>query len=536
MATAREAYARHDWPTAHEAFRAAREAGELSTEDLYTLGEAAWWLGAVDESLDAWEEAYRRYLHGEQLRGAAMAALHIAVNLFLRGDGSVGAGWMSRAQRLVADDPDSAEHGYVHYLLEVEGALGGIVASAPGALEGLRASSQRIQDLGRRHGDPNLVAGGLMGEGRALVKAGRVAEGLPLLDEAMLAVLSRDMSPEWAGNVYCHLMSAAHELADTRRAIAWTEATSRWLESLPVAVLFTGICRVHRSQVHQLTGAWDLAEHEAAQVGADLVVIQPDNAAEGHYQVGEIRRLRGDIEGAHEAYQRAHHLGRDPQPGLALLQLAEGRPETAAAAVRTALLAAADDQLARSRLLAAQVEIALAAGDSPCAAVACEELETIAATFASSGLEVMARHARGALLLADGEPEAALPVLRETCRRWQEVEAPYDCARVRVLLADAYDALGDRDTAARERAAAVVAFERVGATAARPALPGGLTAREAEVLACVAAGRTNREVADELVISEKTVARHLSNIFTKLGVSSRTQAAAYAFDNALIPR
>jgi DNA-binding CsgD family transcriptional regulator len=545
LEAARDAYARRVWPEARAAFEAAREHTALSADDLYQLGDAAWWMGAMDEATHVWEEAYRHYLHGEQPRGAAMTALSVAVNFFLRGDETVGAGWMARAQRLLADETDSAEHGYVVYLLEVEAQLGGIAPGQSAAVDALVASARRVQELGRRHHDPNLVTGGLMGEGRALVKVGRVDEGLRLLDEAMVGVLSGELGPEWAGNVYCHLMSAAHELADVHRAVAWTEATTRWLEGLPAAVLFTGICRVHRSQVHQLTGSWELAEREAARVCRDLVTIQPATAAEAHYQVGEIRRLRGDLEGAEQAYQRAHQLGRDPQPGHALLRLAQGRVDAASASIRTALLAEADDRLVRARLCAAQVEIALAAGDEATARQACEELQEVAERYASSGLEVLARHARGALLLEAGDPAAALPVLRDACRRWQGVEAPYDCARVRTLLARTYEQLGDGEAAERERDVAVEVFRRLGADAdlrrARAATehadgpPAGLTAREVEVLALVAAGRSNRQVAAQLVISEKTVARHLSNIFTKLAVTSRTEAAAFAFAHGLAP-
>jgi DNA-binding NarL/FixJ family response regulator len=426
------------------------------------------------------------------------------------------------------------EHGYLLYL-ELEGALGG----DPDAVV---AMAGRVRDIGRRHDDANLAAAGDLFEGRALVKQGRMAEGMALLDETMLAVLSGELDPEWAGNIYCHLMAAFHELADVRRAAEWTEATSRWLAGLPPAVLFTGICRVHRSQVMARKGAWAQAEREAVLVCQDLADLHVAGAAEGHYQLGELHRLRGDLAAAEAAYLRAHELDRDPQPGLALLRLAQGRAATAAASIRAALTAVTNDRLARARLCAAQVEIALAAGDAGTAGRACDELTRTASTYGSSGLEAAALHARGAVLLAGGQAEAALPTLRAACRRWLELDAPYDAARVRLLLAGTYQALGDADAARRELDAAEVVFERLGATldarevAARrgpAALPGGLTGREAEVLALVAAGRSNREIAAVLVLSPKTVARHLSNIFAKLGVSSRTRAAAYAFEHGL---
>ena len=536
LEAARDAHRRHDWADARDRFGAARAAGELAAADLEALADAAWWLGDLPEASAVLEEAYRRRLDDGRPRQAAMAAIGIAVNHFLGGDEVVGAGWLGRAQRLLRDQPEQAEHGYLLYL-ELEGALDGGDDDAVAAMAG------RVRDIGRRHRDPNLVAAGDLFEGRALVRQGRVAEGMALLDEAMLAVLSGELRPEYAGNVYCHLMAAFHELADVRRAAEWTEATGRWLAGLPAAVVFTGICRVHRSQVMARRGAWAEAEREAALVCQDLADLHVAVAAEGHYQLGELRRLRGDLAGAEAAYRRAHGLGRDPQPGLALLRLAQGRAATAAASIRAALTAVTHDRLARARLCAAQVEIALAAGDAATAGRACDELAGTASTYGSSGLEAAALQARGAVLLAGGRAEAALPTLRAACRRWQELDAPYDAARVRLLLAGTYQALGDADAALRELDAAQAVFERLGATLdagqvaaarrGREALPGGLTGREAEVLALVAAGRSNREIAEALVLSPKTVARHLSNIFAKLGVTSRTQAAAYAFEHGL---
>lgn len=532
---ARDAYRRHDWAAARDGFGAARAAGELAAADLDALADAAWWLGDFDQASAVLEEAYRRHLDEGRPGPAAMAAIGVAVNHLLRGDGVVGSGWVGRAQRLLRDQPEHTEHGYLLYL-ELEGALGG------GEADAVVATAGRVREIGRRHADPNLVAGGDLFEGRALVKQGRMAEGMALLDEAMLAVLSGELDPGWAGNIYCHLMAAFHELADVRRAAEWTEATSRWVAGLPPAVLFTGICRVHRSQVLERKGDWAEAEREAALVCRDLADLHVAGAAEGHYQLGEIRRLRGDLAGAEAAYRQAHELGRDPQPGLALLRLAQGRTATASASIRAALTAVTHDRLGRARLCAAQVEIALADGDAETAGRACDELTRTASTYGSSGLEAAALQARGAVLLAGGRAEAALPTLRAACRRWRELDAPYDAARVRLLLAGAYQALGDADAAARELDAAEVVFVRLGATLdaggiaarrGRAALPGGLTGREAEVLALVAAGRSNREIAASLVLSPKTVARHLSNIFAKLGVSSRTQAAAYAFEHGL---
>jgi DNA-binding NarL/FixJ family response regulator len=261
--------------------------------------------------------------------------------------------------------------------------------------------------------------------------------------------------------------------------------------------------------------------------------------------VGEVRRLRGDLAGAEEAFRQAHALGRDPQPGLAMLRLAHGQVTAALASIRATLAAERSDRLARARLCAAQVEIALEAGDIEAARLASEELTETANIYHSSGLEAAAPQAQGAVLLADGRPADALQALRLACLRWQQLNAPYEAARVRLLLARAYDALGNRDAATLELDAAEAVFTRLGAAPdakrtaslrSRTRLPDGLTEREAEVLALVAAGKTNREIADALVISEKTVARHLSNIFTKLDLPSRTAAAAYAFEHGLARR
>ena len=534
--TAREAFARHDWFAARDAFNAAGHSEELSADDLNSLGDAAWWIGDVDEALAAYEGAYRLYLQGEMSRQAAISAVGLAVSLFLRGDVELGSGWMNRAQRLLRDEPEGPEHGYLMYL-DLEGGLAG------GDFEGVITKAQEIREMGRRHGDANLTAVGILFEGRARVRRGQMTEGMALLDEAMVAVLSDDLLPEWAGNIYCHLMSAFHELADLRRAKEWVRATTRWLETLPPAVLFTGICRIHRSQVMQTNGAWAESEREAVRVCEELNHLHVAGAAEAHYQIGEVRRLRGDFAAAEEAYQLAHERGRDPQPGLALLRLAEGRVDAALASIRAALAAQPNDPLARFRLLAAQVEIALAAREPTEAERACEELEASASVFGTSGLGAVALHMRGAFLLAS-RPDEALPTLRSACTRWRELDAPYEAARVCLLLASAYRVLGDGDAVARELEAATSVFDRVGAILelktvaamrADEGLPGGLTVRQAEILALVAQGKSNREIAADLVLSQKTVARHLSNIFSKLGISSRTAAAAYAFEHDLAP-
>ena len=538
LAAARSADRRRHWSAAHRQLEAVADRHDVNPDDLALLADSAWWLGRVDESIAAGQGAYHGFLEAARPRAAAMAAIGVAVNMLLRGDDAPGAGWIQRAGRLLGDQPECPEQGYLRYLVEVEGALDGP------DLEGVCAAARAVADLGRRHRVPDLVAAGTVGEGRALVRLGRVPEGTALLDEAMVAVLAGELQPDWAGNVYCHMMAAYHELADANRAARWVAATGEWLATLPAAVVFTGICRVHRSQLLALTGDWARAEAEAAAVCVGLTGIHTAAAAEAHFQLAELRRLRGDRSAAAEEYGRAHALGRDPQPGLALLRLAEGNHAAAAAAIEAALVAHPHDALARARLRAAQVEIALARHDLPGARTAADELEATAARYVTSGLCGAATSAVGALRLAESRPADALPLLVEAARLWQGCRARYETARVRLLLARAYRALGDLESAARELDVADATFAELGAVPDRAAvatlraparrLPGGLTGREVDVLACLARGRTNRQIAEALTISEKTVERHLTNIFTKLDVTSRTAAAGFAHEHGLL--
>jgi DNA-binding NarL/FixJ family response regulator len=402
---------------------------------------------------------------------------------------------------------------------------------------------RRGSRIGRRFADDTLVALGVFFEGRALVKQARVREGRALLDEAMLAALSDNLKPMWTGAIYCGLLDACHELVDLRRAREWTEATRRWCEPLPVASLYPGICRVHWAEILHVRGAWAEAEAEALDVCRDMATIDVFVVADGYYEVGEIRRRRGDLEGAEEAYTRSHEMGRDPQPGLALLRLAQGRTDAAASSIAAALAGFGGSALEWAPLLAAQVEIALAVQDLDLAETSAAAVVETADRFDSDGLRAVGHRARGAVALARGQSVVALAALRTAISLWQELDAPYELGRTRVLLAQAYRALGDDDGANRECASARACFEQLGAAAdlrglpavdGAPSPPCGLTAREVEVLGRVATGRSNREIADDLFISEKTVARHLANIFVKLDVSSRSAATAWAYEQGLV--
>jgi ATP/maltotriose-dependent transcriptional regulator MalT len=529
---ARAAFERRDWTAAYDGFRAC---DELDAGDLDALAESAHWLGHAQEAIEAYREASQRHLADGAERRAAFSAFNLAIYLRLTGQGAQADGWLARSQRLLAAaSEEGAEHGYPLYLETA--ALMGV------DLDAAVASAQRMQDLGRRFGDDTLVALGVFFEGRARIKQARVDEGLALLDEAMLAATTDHLKPMWTGAIYCGLLDACHELADLRRARQWTEATRTWCAPLPAASLYPGICRVHWAEILHDRGEGEQAEAEAIVACRDLVGIDVFAVADGHYEIGQIRRRRGDLAGAEEAYTRAHELGRDPQPGVALLRLAQGRTEAAASSIAAALAGFGGSRLERAPLLAAQVEIALATDAVDLAADAAAELTEVAEAFQSPGLLAAALRCRGMVALAQGQAVTALAALRSAFGRWQELDVPYECARTRVLLAEAYRGLGDADAAQRECTAARKCFEALGASGDLAAMdravgpiaaPCGLTEREVQVLALVASGLANRAIAERLFISEKTVARHLSNIFTKIDVASRSAATAFAFANGL---
>lgn len=537
LVAARAAFDRHQWGLAHAGFLVARSGQELSPEDMVALADAAWWEGLIDESTSSMEEAYRLLLHGDapNPRPAAMVALDLAFSWFLRGEEAMGSGWLSRAHRLLEDEPPCVEHAYLR-VLAIEGAM------AEGDYATARDVARSVAAEARQYGDETLEALVLVSDGVAAIKQGAVRDGLAVLDEAMLPVVAGRVRPAFAGNIYCTLMSICHELADLRRAQQWTDATARWCEGFDNAVMFVGVCRMHRAQLLQVQGEWDEAEAEIALVCQELSRMNVVAVGMAYYELAEVRRCRGDLAGAEAAYADAHLAGRDPHPGLALVWLAQGKAGAALEALGAAV-ASTVDPLARTRLWAALVEAAVAAGEHEMACAAADELDAAAAMFASSGLVATAQLARGRVLLATGDAAGAARSLAAARQGWQDLGARFQVSQARLLLADALSLQGHDDAARREREAAARALLELGVDllgskqVGRRAVstPGGLTGREAEVLGLVARGLSNREVAKALVVSEKTVARHLANVFTKLGVSSRTAAAAFAHEHGLVP-
>jgi DNA-binding CsgD family transcriptional regulator len=403
-----------------------------------------------------------------------------------------------------------------------------------------------ITEIGERFGDDDLVALGLLQQGQALVRLGRAAEGLRLVDETMVAVTAGELSPIVAGIVYCDTIAFCRDVYEVRRAREWTAALTRWCEQQPQMIAHQGLCLVHRAEIMTLGGAWREALEEAQWASTRFSEGAFNQRAIGHaaYRRGEVHRLRGDYEAAEAAYRESSRLGREPQPGLALLRLAEGHREAAAAAIRRAL-SETSRQLSRAAMLPAYVEIMVAAGELDEAASASRELEEIGERQKNDALAAMSAHAQGAVELAKGDASSARISLRRAWRAWDDLGAPYEAARARVLAGLACRALGDEETAVLELAAARAIFAELGAAPDLTAVDAnlgrrderathGLTARELQVLRLVAAGKSNREIAAELVISHHTVRRHVQNIFSKVGVSSRAAATAFAFEHDLV--
>lgn len=524
------------WTEAWDLLAASDRSTPLGSDDLERLAMAAYLTGRDAESTEAWSRAHQAWLQRGDPGRAVRCAFWLGFSLIQRGEVARGGGWLARAGHLVDEYRlDSVEQGY---LLLPEG----LMAIDAGELDAALGHFDQVGNLARQFGDADLSALGTIGRGETLLRLGRRADGMRELDRAMVSVTAGETSPVVAGLVYCAVIDACQKVFDLRRAHEWTTALDIWCDGQPGLVLYRGQCLVHRAQIFQLRGAWEQAIGEAQR--ARKWLGDPPHPAIGmaHYQLGELHRLRGRFDAAETAYRAAHADGHEPYPGLALLRLAEDRLEAAGAAIELALQAA-QDQVNRTRLLPAYIEIMLATNRDAEARTATDELIEQARTAGTKPLSALAAQARGAVLLADDVPLAALDFLHDALRAWQEMDAPYEAALVRVLLADAYRRLDDHDRAEMEREAARHVFVELGAEPALARLEEShgrgvaqpVTKRELEVLRLVARGQTNREIAHALSISEKTVERHLSNIFTKLGVPNRASATAYAYDHDLVP-
>lgn len=532
---AREAYSGRLWLEAYEAFGRADEEEPLEAGDLELQSMATLMLGRDDEAVAFLERAHHRYLEqGETLR-AVRAATWIGINLATRGAVGPASGWLGRAQRLLEQVPgESPEQGYLLIPLVFQ-------HEAAGDFEGAAGVAAEAAAIGQGFGDRDLFAIGLQAQGYMLIKAGRVQDGLALLDEAMVTVTTGDLLPFVTGIVYCGVILACQEVFEVGRAREWTLALTEWADRQPELLAFTGRCRIHRAEILQLGGSWADALDEAHRACERLIETN-NSAAAGvaYYRHGELLRLRGEFAAAEEAYREASRLGWEPQPGLAQLRLAQGKRDAALAAIRRAS-SETGEPLKRAALLPAHVEIALAAGEVEEARSACNELQGLAGRYESAMLTAMVAYTHGVVALAEGDPNAALVALREAQRIWVELDAPYEVGRTRVLLGQVCSALGDSESAALELDSAREIFRKLGAAPDLARLDGassravhGLSRRELEVLRLIASGRSNRQIAAELVISEHTVARHVQNIYAKLGLSSRAAATAFAFERDLV--
>jgi DNA-binding CsgD family transcriptional regulator len=517
---------------------AARDPDDLGAVELEALAEAAWWLCRTDESIATRQRAYVAFRAARDDRGAARSAARLFHEHFYRGQGAVAVGWLRRGFRHLEQDRGAVEWGWLRFAqAELRLHQGPLQEAVDGAAHAVLVA--------RRLGDADLAAVGMQLQGRALIAQGKIDQGLALLDEAMACVLAGELTPLYTGWVYCSVLLACRDLADLQRAIEWTEAAMVWCQTLPATTPYSqGLCRIYRGEVLALRGAWAEAEAEMRRAHQELLAHKPQGAAEASYGVGEVLRRRGDRQEAEQAFARAQQLGWDPQPGLALLRLAQGRVESAAAALRSALASPMADRFGRARLLAAQVEVLIAAGAPDQARQAARELVGIAEALGSGVVAATAATAQGMLLLAEEEPAAGLTELRRGLRGWRELRLPYEEARAQLLIGTARRMLGDEEGGRVEIDAARAGFALLGAAddarhaaalLQRPrASPQVLTDREVEVLRLVAAGNSNRAIAAALQISEHTVARHMQNILTKLGVSSRAAATSQALTRGLL--
>jgi ATP/maltotriose-dependent transcriptional regulator MalT len=522
------------WRAIHDGL-AGRDLSSLSPGELDQLAESLFWLDRPDESIAVLGKAFSAHVAGGDHEGASLAAWQLFYDHALVGETALANGWLERARR----HADQVEGSVAAGFLEVADADR---AGWAGELADAVAHAERAVEVGRATGDADLTAMALQAKGRALVACRRLDEGLSALDEAMVAVVNGELAPLFTGWVYCNALSTCHDLADLARAVEWSEAAMRWCDDLHEGRLYPGICRLHVVELATVRGTWETAAALAQQACAELTSHDPRYAGEAHYLIGELHRLAGDLDLAEEAFTRAHQLGRAPQPGLARVRMAQGRLDAAVNALRLALDPAPSAPLRRIELLAALADAHLAADDIDAASRAAAEMAAVTREVGSDYLDALALTTEARVLVGRGDGVAACRCAGQATMRLQALGLPVDLARARVVRGAAARLVGEHDTAQLELAAACETFRTLGAEPEQrhaaallaDTAPSPLSAREAEVLRLVARGVTNKAIAAELFVSEHTVARHLSNIYTKLGVGSRSAATAFAYEHALI--
>lgn len=532
----RELFRERAWGECYARLSASDRDAPLAGTDLELLATAAFLCGDDAGSDEAWARGFHFYVENDLPLQAARCAFWLAFGLMNRGEMARGGGWLGRARQLVGEHgPESVERGY----LIVPEARRQVLSGEPA--EGFAAACEAIAIADRYH-DPDLGTLARLVAGHAEFLLGEPTQGFALLDEVMVGVTEGEVSPVITGLAYCSVIDACRHMFDIRRAREWTSALTRWCEEQPDLVPYRGLCLVHRTQIMQLDGSWNDAIAEG-HLACERLAEQPAVGA-AFYELGELHRLRGEFGLAEEMFRKANQSGHRPEPGLVLLRLGQGRLDAAEAGVRRLLGEPPAAALERAQILDAGVEVLLEAGCAADARPAMEELTSLAREIDVPLLQALAAQAKGAVLLAEGAAREALAALRQAWLRWRDLETPYHAARVRLRIGCALRALGDEDSAQMEFDSARWVFDRLGAAPdvaraealAKGSRAGGsvLTSREIEVLRYVAAGLTNREIAAELVLSEKTVARHLSNIYAKLDISSRAAATAYVYDHGLL--
>lgn len=535
----RTAFAKEEWKDAFIQLSRAETKESLPSQDLELLAISAYLTGNFTTCFDTWTRAHNSFVQSGDTRGAARCAFWLGFTLVNKGETVRGSGWMGHARKILDENPiDCAEQGYL--FLPVA-----LAALSTGNIQGSIDAFKQAMEIGNRFRDQNLITLGTLGQGQALIRMGREKEGIALLDEAMVSVDSSALSPIVMGIVYCAVIEACLEMFDLTRATEWTGALSDWCSSHPHLVPFRGQCLMRRSEIMQIHGEWDDAIKEVNRAIALLSTPTPEPAAaSAYYQLGDLYRLKGAYTQAEAAYNEASKLGRNPQPGLALLRLAQGQIDRSKSSINNALTETKKIKNKYDALFAC-IEIMLEDGNSEQARATLLQLKKIVHGHDAPFLRALSSQAEGAVLLAEGKTDSALTSLREARDIWEELKAPYDVARTRSLMALAYQRLGDDDSAQLECEAARWTFEQLKALpdVARideafksqvPKSTNGLTLREKQVLQLIAEGKSNKSIAEKLFISERTVERHVSNIFSKLDVASRSEATAHAYKHNLL--